>query len=98
MSLVAKQITPVRKTRVTAGTTWAFRNNGGVIRKATMSYTADGTVIVSYKDDSAEATRLFELQVSAGANRRYVTLLEDYAGELFVHTLTAKNLIHIQYE
>lgn len=90
--------TPVRKTRVTAGTTWAFRDNGGLIKKMVMTYTADGTVIISSKDDSAEASRIFELQVSAGANRRYVTLLEDYAGAVFVHTLTAKNLIHVQYD
>jgi hypothetical protein len=93
-----KQLRTAMKERVTAGTTWAFRGVGGKIRKVVMSYTADGTVILSRKDDSAEASRIFELQVSAGANQRYVTCLEDYAGNLFVHTLTAKNLLHITYE
>ena len=93
-----KDVVQTRATRVTAGETWAFRNAGGVIRKIVMTYTADGSVRLDTNTLSAEASIIIGLQVSAGANRRYVTLLEDYAGDVYVGALTAKNIVNIQYE
>jgi len=94
----SKNFPRVRATRVTAGETWAHRNDGGVISRVVMTYTADGTLILSTKDNSAEASIVFQLQVSAGANQRWVECLVNHAGDLYVHTLTAKNLLSIQYE
>jgi len=87
-----------RETRITAGTTWAFRGYGGCISKVVFTSTADATCILSNKDDSAEASRVAEVTLSAGSNPRQITVLENHAGDLFVHTLTAKALVHIQYD
>jgi hypothetical protein len=89
----------VRQTRVTAGVTWAFRGYGGCISRVTFTSTADATCILSNKDDSAEGSRIAEVTISAGgSNPRQIVLLENHAGDLFVHTLTAKALVHIQYD
>ena len=94
--LLDKEVTPVRATRVTAGATW-LKRNFGVARRVTLSATADCSCILAKDAASAEASIITEVNVSAGGSRHF-TLLENYAGDVYVHTLTAKCLVHCEYE
>lgn len=94
--LLDEEITPVRAVQVTAGATW-LKRNFGVARRVTFNFTADATCILANKSDSAEGSQISVANVSAGGTRSIV-LLENYAGNIYVHTLTAKCYVFCEYE
>lgn len=93
--LLDSEITPVRATRVTAGATW-LKRNFGVARRVTLHATADCTCILANSSNSAEGSQIANVNVSAGGSRSYL-LLEDYAGNVYVHTLTAACFVFCEY-
>lgn len=84
--LLDSEITPVRATRLTAGGTW-LKRNFGMASRVTLYASADCTCILSNKSDSAEGSQIANINLSAGGSRS-VVLLENYAGNIYVHTLT----------
>jgi hypothetical protein len=95
--LLEREITPVRAVRVTAGATWAKRAFG-VAKRVTFSSTADATCVLAKDAASAESSVIAEAVISAAGGPKSVVMLEDYAGDIFVHTLTATALLQIQYD
>lgn len=94
-----KMITRVRKQRVTASETWINRKTGDVIRSVVFSSTADASVVLANSNDSAEGSIVAQASISAGVTgNRVIVLLEDFAGDLYCHTLTSKALVHVIYK
>lgn len=93
--LLDQEIVPVRATRVTAAATW-LKRNFGVARRVSFQTTADATCILANKSDSAEGSEISKVQLSA-AGSRSIVLLENYAGNIYVHTLGA-GVVTCEYE
>jgi|SRR5574343_1242208 len=93
--LLDSEIVPVRATRVTAGATW-LKRNFGVARRVSFQTTADGTCVLANKSDSAEGSIISNVSLSADGSRSIV-LLENYAGNVYVHTLGA-GIVTCEYE
>lgn len=86
----------VMLTQVTAGSTWASRGN--TIEKAYFTWTADCSLVLSKDASSAEASIIYRANLSAGSTIRTTEVLQNYAGNLYVHTLTAKTILNITYK